>query len=209
MTGTRPWPPPFKGEHHGNKLRADGLYADNAHLMRTASGLRVDPLDLQPADVSIDDIARALSRQCRYNGHVAGFISVARHSIWVAEHLEQHGPHMQLVGLLHDGAEAYLGDMVRPLKHRPEMAPFRDADEQCERAIAAAFGIPWPWPAEVHAADTAVTRRELDEHRDEFGLEPVLELGAAGQGFVVEPQYVVDEAEFTAMFDSLTTELGR
>lgn len=195
------------GHHHGHALDGDGLYRDNAGLMRCMpSGCRVDPLDLQPADVNIADIARSLSRQCRYNGHVGGFLSVARHSIWVAEALVEHGPKMQLIGLLHDAAEAYIGDMIRPLKHRAEMQPFRDADARCEMTIAAAFCLPWPWPTVVHEADILVTRRELDEHRDRFGLRPVfvdIECGWPST-YGAEPQYVVDEAEYTAMYDALT-----
>jgi hypothetical protein len=196
------------GHHHGHGIDRVGLYADNPGLMRMASGIRIDPLDLQPADVNIGDIARSLSRQCRYNGHVGGFLSVARHSMWVAEWLQGAGepPAVQLIGLLHDAAEAYLGDMVRPLKHRPEMAVFRDADEQAERAVASAFGLPHPWPQIVHDADRAITRTELDVHRDEFGIGAVF---AHGYPRSFEPQYVVDEAEFTALFDHLTTELGR
>lgn len=41
----------------------------------------VNIFDLQPEDIDIDTIAHALSRTCRFNGQVAGFLSVAGHSI--------------------------------------------------------------------------------------------------------------------------------
>lgn len=65
----------------------------------------------------INDIAQALSHQCRFNGHV-DFYSVAEHCVEVSRLLEKQGHEVntQLLGLLHDGAEAYLGDVPGPWK---------------------------------------------------------------------------------------------
>lgn len=138
------------------------------HHMLTQSGRSVDPFNLQPEDVVIEDIAHSLSRICRYNGHVGGFLSVARHSIWVGDRLwDMTGCRiLALWGLLHDATEAYFGDMARPMKYRPEMQFFRDAEDQAGRVIAEVFGLQFPMPAEVHEADHYVTiERELKDER--------------------------------------------
>ncbi len=123
----------------------------------TFTGIRMNPLDASPRDIDAYDIAHALARQCRYNGHVQGFLSVARHSLWVSDELLGYGRRWELWGLLHDASEAYLGDMVKPVKYQPEMQVFRDAELRLEEVIAERFDLPWPMPAEVKEADRVVT----------------------------------------------------
>ena len=82
--------------------------------MEVYSGKAIDPLNLKPEDIRITDIAHALSNICRYGGHCAHFYSVAEHSVRVAD-IVPIG--IGLAALLHDAAEAYLGDVIRPLKH--------------------------------------------------------------------------------------------
>ncbi len=78
----------------------------------TSSGLRVSLVDPQRESIVIEDIAYHLAMQTRFNG--AAPISVAQHSVMVARCCESHLG--QLVGLLHDGHEAYTGDVTRPVK---------------------------------------------------------------------------------------------
>jgi 5'-deoxynucleotidase YfbR-like HD superfamily hydrolase len=156
----------------------------------TVTGRHIDPLDPNPDDIDIYDIAHALARQCRYNGHVGHFLSVARHSIWVSEQLAGHGKAMQLWGLLHDASEAYLGDLVKPIKVQPQMKVFVDAEEQLEWAIAKRFGLCYPMPEEVHEADRVVTiQHEINDKR-----------------WMHNTTYNVDEDAFLALFDELYDE---
>jgi hypothetical protein len=53
--------------------------------IKTFSGINFYPMDPRPEDIRIEDIAHALSNQCRFSGHVAVFHSVAQHSILVAK----------------------------------------------------------------------------------------------------------------------------
>ena len=83
--------------------------------LRLASGQLVDLYDLPPAALSVETIAGALSRICRFGGHVFRAYSVAEHSILVAALV---GQDFQLEALLHDAAEAFCGDVVSPIKRR-------------------------------------------------------------------------------------------
>lgn len=69
-------------------------------------------------DFDIRDIAHALANQCRFNGHTSVFYSVAQHCVLIGRYLDHVGYDARYVmaGLLHDAGEAYLGDIVTPLK---------------------------------------------------------------------------------------------
>jgi 5'-deoxynucleotidase YfbR-like HD superfamily hydrolase len=99
---------------------------------------------LQPEQVDVGDIAHSLSHQCRYNGHCREFYSVAQHSVLVSRLLERsnHPARIVMLGLLHDAAEAYLGDITRPVKLILDaIAPsaWRDVEDQTQRIIESAL----------------------------------------------------------------------
>jgi hypothetical protein len=166
--------------------------------IQTASAGQFWPLDPQPDDVNIKDIAASLSRLCRYTGHLpltesplfsdlAPIYSVAQHSVLVSRHVS---PDAALWGLLHDAAEAYLNDLSRPLK-RCLRQLFGDALDRIEEAIAQAirerYRVPYsPEIAEeVHRADVLVLVTEARDvmaplhpawhHREENGYEVIRE----------------------------------
>lgn len=136
--------------------------------IRTFSGRTFWPLEPRAADVDIVDIAHSLANLCRYTGHTRRFYSVAQHSVLVANVV---GPAHRAWGLLHDAAEAYLGDMAATLKvaDTPLGAAYRDVEESVTRAIAEHFELAWPEPAEVVAADRALF---VAEFRDVMPLHP-------------------------------------
>ena len=86
--------------------------------IRTYTGVMFDPLNPDPKQVDIVDIAHALSLLCRANGHFRNFYSVAQHCINCMEEAKARGysRKVQLACLLHDASEAYLSDVTRPLK---------------------------------------------------------------------------------------------
>ena len=91
--------------------------------LETVSGRKIKITDPDPKDIVIGDIAWALSRMPRFSGHSIPYVpySVAQHSIQVAKELAPHGPKIQMYGLLHDAAEAYINDLPSPVKHIPEI----------------------------------------------------------------------------------------
>lgn len=108
----------------------------------TFSGQKWFISDPDPADVRIEDIAHALSLICRFGGHCREFYSVAQHSVHVADVIAIDQPddyHLQLWGLMHDATEAYVGDMVRPLKLT--LPQYKVAENLTEWAICEGLGI--------------------------------------------------------------------
>lgn len=84
------------------------------------SGLEFDPTQPTLEGIDMIDIAHALSLICRGNGHVKHFYSVGQHSISCYKEAKARGysKKVQMACLLHDGSEAYLSDIVRPVKHK-------------------------------------------------------------------------------------------
>jgi uncharacterized protein len=116
----------------------------------TFTGQRFFPFAPHHSSISIIDIAHALSNKCRFSGHTNEFYSVAQHSVLVAQSCP---PEIGLDGLLHDAAEAYLGDISRPMKQLPCMAPLREAERVLDLAIRKTFELRDELPDEVHDAD--------------------------------------------------------
>lgn len=85
----------------------------------THTGKKFKPFNPRTEDIDIEDIAHALSNICRFNGHVNQFYSVAEHSVLVSVLCPEE---LKLKGLLHDAAEAYLGDVPSPLKTESQEA---------------------------------------------------------------------------------------
>jgi len=85
-------------------------------IIATWGGGSFDCLNPSPDDVDIEDIAKSLSCICRYTGHVNGFYSVAQHSVLMSRVPEFDNNGTCLQRLLHDSAEAYIGDIHSPLK---------------------------------------------------------------------------------------------
>ena len=124
----------------------------------TSHSRRFWPLDPTLGEVFIDDIAHALSQQCRFTGHTRSFYSVAQHSVLVAS-LAPAGEN-PLWGLLHDAAEAYLVDVARPVKRSPAMAAYRDAEARLMAVICDRFELPREEPAWVAKADVILLATE-------------------------------------------------
>ncbi|MFC6975021.1 hypothetical protein ACFQL1_10625 [Halomicroarcula sp. GCM10025709] len=90
----------------------------HAAVMNTVSGREFRPFDPQPGDVALADIAHGLSNICRCSGQTREFYSVGLHSLYVSRDLAARDatPRVQLYGLLHDAPEAYVSDLVSPVK---------------------------------------------------------------------------------------------
>lgn len=130
--------------------------------IQTWSGRTFFPTDPRPEDVFIEDIANALSKICRFGGHVRKFYSVAQHCVLGALELEKRLPHGPcLAFLLHDASETYVQDIPRPLKHQEEMSEYRKIEDRVSQVIYGKYCQPdWLCYGALKEMDNALLATE-------------------------------------------------
>jgi len=137
--------------------------------------------------VRISDIAISLSRIPRFNGHSLFHYTVAQHCVLMEKALRKTlpsaSPLERLHVLLHDAAEAYIGDMARPLKYRDDMTGYRKLEKIVTDTIYSKLDVPLPTKEEtqlVKEFDDRMLRTEaealmtrLKDWRSVVVLEPL------------------------------------
>lgn len=149
---------------------AFGLSPDATPWFTTATGKKLYLFEPAPDQIDILDIAHALSHICRWGGHALEFFSVADHCLRVSQLVPLDDA---LAGLLHDGTEAYLGDVITPLKRAlKDYALLERAWWEC---IADRFQISREIPDSVKKADRFMLeyeRRDIVNNAHKFEWEP-------------------------------------
>lgn len=121
----------------------------------TVSGVLVDLYNPTLIQIRWDDVGHALGALARFNGHTRCFYSVAEHSVRVSRRVP---PEDALWGLIHDAAEAYIGDIVSPVKALcPELHVIERGllDVMCRM-----LGLPLEMPASVVESDARMLATE-------------------------------------------------
>lgn len=131
----------------------EGLNAGDC--IRTNSGLYMNVFEPTMDMICIEDIAHALSKQCRFGGHLSEFYSVAQHCIEAAKRVkilsQQRDSEwgevvctklIELETLMHDGSEAYLLDFPTPIKRG--FPDYKILENKLMRKIALKYGFTWP-----------------------------------------------------------------
>ncbi len=143
---------------------------------RTVDGEEINLFDPDPSLFTVDRIANALARINRFAGHWERPVSVARHSVRVADRLRADGCDIetQLQGLFHDAAEAFTTDIPTPLKRLLSIRvpststqgrlsfdlSFEVFEDDMLCQIFAYLEIEWPLRLETEKADKLLTENE-------------------------------------------------
>ncbi len=173
--------------------------------MNTFTGKKFDPMLITPADIGERDIAHALSLICRGCGHLRRFYSVAQHSVNCAREALARGlsNRVALACLLHDGSEAYIADIIRPIKeHLPDYARI-----ECRimDAVFARFGL-----SDLSEEETRLWKRIDDELLENElkellpGEEERVPAGLSSKPDLSEKPFAEAENEFLALLSKLT-----
>jgi len=128
-------------------------------LIKTFTGGLLDLENPKPEDIDLRDIIWPLCKINRFGGHIknrkigrlpveALHYSVAEHSILLAHRLMTDYPHrpmLALQGLMHDAGEAYIGDIISPIKgNRAVSRVLKAIERQLETAIFEKCAIDYP-----------------------------------------------------------------
>jgi hypothetical protein len=132
----------------------------------TRSGGVFYPGNPRAEDVRLGDIAHALSQIGRFTGHTSEFYSVAQHCVLVSYLCPSE---YALWGLLHDAAEAYIGDVSSPLKSL--LPDYREIEHRVEQCVWGVFGLTGTLPPAVKAADVKAYELERDALMLGIGME--------------------------------------
>lgn len=143
----------------------------------TASGFYFDYTKPRSSHFTIVDIARHLSKICRFTGACTSFYSVAQHSVLVSRIVPKR---KAMKGLLHDGGEFAMGDVNRPLKAL--LPDYRAIESPVDFAVADYFNLSSDKDPDIKHADMvllATEKRDLMPRRevlewDDDGLTPLV-----------------------------------
>lgn len=171
----------------------------------TCSHKMFDPLNPEVELIDIADIAHSLSMLCRSNGHFQRFYSVGMHSINCAKEAmaRNYSRKVQLACLLHDGSEAYLSDVTRPVKE--EIPRYKEIEEPLQDVIWKKFlgeGLTAEENRLVFLIDDDILENEFPVLMGAKLKETIPELASHAQ-FEFE-SFQKTEEEFLSLFHTLS-----
>jgi hypothetical protein len=161
-------------EYDGIGIKVEGRKGDWIH---TTHGNRFFPFDPKEEEIRITEIAHSLGNICRFVGHCKHFYSVAEHSIHVSKLVPKH---LACPALLHDAAEAYMGDLSRPIKQY--IPVFSDIEEKIMKAVYSKFGYDLSENEKevIREADNRVLAHEARQimrgNTKDWNLDPMAEI---------------------------------
>jgi uncharacterized protein len=136
----------------------DGCDGNN---IPTWGGGSFDLANPEESVINIWHISKSLGNECRFTGQ-CDFYSVAEHCVHCCEVAQRESPgnwELAFAALMHDAAEAYTGDVSKPLKKM--IAPlFAPIEKRIEDAVKKQFYVSSEYDHEVKIIDMGLLKAE-------------------------------------------------
>ena len=173
------------------------------NVMNTYNKKIFNPWHMTTNDVDIRDIAHALSLLCRGCGHVKFFYSVGLHCLNCANEAisRQYEPKIQLACLLHDASEAYISDIIRPVKS--QLLEYQQLENKIINTIYEHFNLQLNTEdlKKVKAIDDDMLKNEMPIIFSTCLLDNIPKL--ASNPIIEELPFKKVEQDYLNMFDKL------
>ena len=127
-------------------------------VIQTFTGKAFYPLEPRPEEICIEDIAHALSIQCRFGGHSKKPYRIAQHCVLVSKYCDKKDA---LWGMAHDFSEAYIADVCSPVKRHKDFQFYRTTESRLMSAICKRFSLPSEQPTSVTYSDELILAAEI------------------------------------------------
>lgn len=182
-------------------------------LTELHSGVMFNLTKPRVEDVSIVDIAHHLAHICRFNGGTDRFFSVAEHSLAVRWWIKAKGlpARDQLVALLHDAHETFIGDITRPVIALWGQQ-YHETVWKLDTVVGEKFGVRLPAIDMVKLADNIMLAIEfhwmMPSGGEDRGLVEVDKI----EKHLYRPRYLaadVAEQEFLDVYNELVTQMHK
>ncbi|MFJ5378163.1 hypothetical protein ACIPSX_12535 [Pectobacterium sp. CHL-2024] len=166
----------------------------------TYTGRHFNYADPNLDSICLLDIAHSLSQINRFCGHTNWPYSVAQHSVGASYIVPQE---FALEALMHDAHEAYVNDMMSPLKHL--LPDYKSVETRIEQMVRLKFDLPAQTSPEVKHADLVMlaTEKEALLHANS-GEWPILEGITPSNRIIVPMSPVEAKQQFIHRFHDLT-----
>jgi hypothetical protein len=178
----------------------------DAAFVETYTGRKFYPALPRVEDLTILDIAHALSLKCRYGGHTRTFYSVAEHCVVMALFARHLGlsARVQYHLLMHEGGEGYLPDVPRPIKHFfPDLIVM---EKNLDATVREWSGLDHELPPELKEFDSRIIRDErmqvLTPSGNKWQTDELVPLGVICQGWTP----AVAEVNFLQAYQTISRE---
>ena len=129
-------------------------------MITNTKGEMVDIFNLKDEDINIQDIIWALPNICRFGGRIKKHYSVGQHAVELARHLKKQGKqHLVPHALLHDACEAYIGDIIYPIK--TQIPQFLELEKDITNKVYNKFGVDSSLQEEFDPYDRRIVINEM------------------------------------------------
>lgn len=134
--------------------------------INTLSGKKLSLIKPTPATIDIHDISNGLANKGHFAGQTPWYFSIAEHSTLVVDYLSsdhkltKRTRNLYLAAILHDASEAYIGDMVKPLKVL--IPAFKEVEDKITKAIFKRYNVPFHLLATIKQYDISAQQLEAE-----------------------------------------------